>query len=62
MKMVVESYITGFNEFLRDQDKTDRLTLVLFEDECLIPLDCIPVQEATRSNPQPTSRAARPSP
>ena len=49
MASVTEAAITGFNEFLRDQQKTDgqaRLTLVLFDNEYLVPLDCIPVQEA----------------
>jgi len=49
MAPVTESAITGFNEFLRDQQKTEgqaRLTLVLFDDEYLVPLDAIPVQEA----------------
>ena len=49
MAPVTEAAITGFNEFLRDQQKTDgqaRLTLVLFDNEYLVPLDCIPVQEA----------------
>ena len=49
MAPVTEAAITGFNEFLRDQQKTEgqaRLTLVLFDNEYLVPLDCIPVQEA----------------
>ena len=49
MASVTEAAITGFNEFLRDQQKTEgqaRLTLVLFDNEYLVPLDCIPVQEA----------------
>jgi hypothetical protein len=49
MAPVTESAITGFNEFLRDQQKAEgqaRLTLVLFDNEYLIPLDCLPVQEA----------------
>jgi len=49
MSPVTESAITGFNEFLRDQQKAEgqaRLTLVLFDNEYLVPLDCIPVQEA----------------
>jgi len=49
MAPVTESAITGFNEFLRDQQKTEgqaRLTLVLFDNEYLVPMDCIPVQEA----------------
>lgn len=50
MAPVTEAAITGFNEFLRDQQKTEgqaRLTLVLFDNEYLVPLNCIPVQEAT---------------
>jgi len=49
MASVTEAAITGFNVFLRDQQKTEgqaRLTLVLFDNEYLVPLDCIPVQEA----------------
>ena len=49
MAPVTEATITGFNVFLRDQQKTEgqaRLTLVLFDNEYLLPLDCIPVQEA----------------
>ena len=49
MAPVTEAAITGFNEFLRDQQKAEgqaRLTLVLFDNEYLVPLDCIPVQEA----------------
>jgi len=49
MASVTEAAITGFNEFLRDQQKTEgqaRLTLVLFDNEYLVPLDSIPVQEA----------------
>ena len=49
MAPVTEAAITGFNEFLRDQQKIEgqaRLTLVLFDNEYLVPLDCIPVQEA----------------
>jgi uncharacterized protein YegL len=49
MKSVTEAAITGFNEFLRDQQKAEgqaRLTLVLFDNEYLVPLDGIPVQEA----------------
>ena len=50
MSPVTEAAITGFNEFLRDQQKVEgqaRLTLVLFDNEYLVPLDSIPVQEAT---------------
>ena len=49
MAPVTESAITGFNVFLRDQQKTEgqaRLTLVLFDNEYLVPLDGIPIQEA----------------
>ena len=49
MAPVTEAAITGFNEFLRDHQKAEgqaRLTLVLFDNEYLVPLDCIPVQEA----------------
>ena len=49
MAPVTEAAITGFNEFLRDQQKVEgqaRLTLVLFDNEYLVPMDSIPVQEA----------------
>ncbi|MEX1119473.1 MAG: vWA domain-containing protein [Terrimicrobiaceae bacterium] len=49
MATVTEAAITGFNEFLTAQQKTEgqaRLTLVLFDNEYLVPLDSIPVQEA----------------
>lgn len=49
MHSVTESAISGFNEFLRDQQKTEgqaRLTLVLFDNEYLVPMDRIPIQEA----------------
>jgi uncharacterized protein YegL len=49
MARVTEAAITGFNEFLRDQQKVEgqaRLTLVLFDNEYLVPMDSIPVQEA----------------
>jgi len=49
MAPVAEAAITGVNEFLRDHQKAEgqaRLTLVLFDNEYLVPLDCIPVQEA----------------
>lgn len=49
MAPVTEAAITGFNEFLMAQQKTEgqaRLTLVLFDNEYLVTLDSIPVQEA----------------
>jgi len=49
MASVTEAAIAGFNEFLQDQQKTEgqaRLTLVLFDDEYLIPYEGIPLQEA----------------
>ncbi len=49
MAPVTEAAITGFNEFLQDQQKIEgqaRLTLVLFDNEYLVPLDSIPVLEA----------------
>lgn len=49
MKSVKEAAITGFNEFLKSQQNVEgqaRLTLVLFDNEYLVPLDGIPVQEA----------------
>ncbi len=41
--------IEGFNHFLAEQQKTEglaKLTLVLFDDEYLVPVRSIPVQEA----------------
>jgi len=49
MAPVTEAAITGFNDFLREQQSVEgqaRLTLVLFDDEYLVPLDGIPVSEA----------------
>lgn len=49
MAPVTEAAITGFNEFLRDQQQTEgqaRLTLVLFDNEYLVPLDGIPIPTA----------------
>ena len=49
MSSVAESAITGFNEFLVAQQNLEgraRLSLVLFDNEYLSPLDNIPVQEA----------------
>ena len=53
MSSVAEAAITGFNEFLRDQQAAPgqaRLTLVLFDDEYLVPVDNIPVQEVVALN------------
>src|SRR5438094_5453066 len=48
MKSCQQAAIEGFNEFLTDQQKTDgfaKLTLVLFDDEYLVPISSIPVEE-----------------
>ena len=48
MGSVTEAAISGFNQFLREQGKTKgiaRLTLVLFDDEILVPADNLPVSE-----------------
>src|SRR5438105_3099930 len=48
MKSCQQAAIEGFNQFLTDQQKTDglaKLTLVLFDDEYLVPISSIPVEE-----------------
>ena len=45
-----EAAIDGFNTFLKEQQETEglaKLTLVLFDDEYLVPVSSIPVQEVT---------------
>lgn len=53
MQTVAPAAISGFNDFLRDQQAAPgqaRLTLVLFDDEYLVPVDNIPVQEVVLLN------------
>src|SRR6266567_5576905 len=48
MKSCQQAAIEGFNQFLADQQKIDglaKLTLVLFDDEYLVPISSIPVEE-----------------
>jgi hypothetical protein len=48
MKSCQQAAIDGFNRFLADQQKTEglaKLTLVLFDDEYLVPVSSVPVQE-----------------
>src|SRR6266480_6557801 len=48
MKSCQQAAIEGFNQFLADQQKTvglAKLTLVLFDDEYLVPISSIPVEE-----------------
>lgn len=52
MAPVTEAAIAGFNHFLRDQQQGElvgegiaRLTLVLFDDQYLVPIDNLPVSE-----------------
>ena len=48
MKSCQQAAMEGFNQFLADQQKTDglaKLTLVLFDDEYLVPISSIPVEE-----------------
>src|SRR5438552_15509523 len=48
MKSCQQAAIEGFNQFLADQQKTDglaKLTLVLFDDECLVRISSIPLDE-----------------
>src|SRR4051812_11833107 len=53
METCREVAITGFNQFLADQQKTEglaKLTLVLFDDEYLVPISSVPVQEVVPLN------------
>ena len=48
MSTVAESAVAGFNEFLRDQQAAPgraRFTLVLFDNEFLVPVDAKPITE-----------------
>ena len=48
MSPLVEAAITGFNSFLKEQQKTPgdaNFTLVLFDDEYLLHADCTPIAE-----------------
>ena len=48
MASVAASAIAGFNAFLRDQQQAPghaRFTLVLFDDEYLVPADALPIPE-----------------
>jgi len=48
MQAMIEPAIAGFNAFLRDQQQAEgdaRLTLVLFDDEYLVPCASLPVAE-----------------
>lgn len=48
MQSMIEPAIAGFNTFLRDQQQAEgdaRLTLVLFDDEYLVPCASLPVSE-----------------
>ncbi len=48
MESCADAAIEGFNRFLRDQQETQglaKLTLVLFDDEYLVPVRSIPVHE-----------------
>ena len=48
MESCREAAIEGFNSFLLDQQKTEglaKLTLVLFDNEYLVPIDALPVAE-----------------
>jgi hypothetical protein len=53
MQSLASAAITGFNEFLRDQQAgvgEASLTLVLFDDEYLVPVDNLPVLEVVALN------------
>ena len=48
MQPMTEAAISGFNSFLHDQQEIEgeaRLTLMLFDDEFLMPIDSVPVSE-----------------
>src|SRR4030095_14845548 len=48
MESCREATIGGFNSFLQEQQRTEglaRLTLILFNDEYLAPIDALPVAE-----------------
>ena len=48
MESCREATIEGFNSFLQEQQRTEglaRLTLILFNDEYLVPIDALPVAE-----------------
>jgi Mg-chelatase subunit ChlD len=48
MESCREPAIEGFNSFLQEQQRTEglaRLTLILFNDEYLVPIDALPVAE-----------------
>ena len=53
MASVTESAIAGFNEFLRDQQAAPgqaRFTLVLFDNEYLVPVSALPIGEVAGLN------------
>jgi len=53
MASIARAAITGFNAFLRDQQAAAgqaRLTLVLFDDEYLVPADHLPIDEVVPLN------------
>ena len=48
MESCREAAIEGFNSFLQEQQRTEglaKLTLILFDDEYLVPIDALPVAE-----------------
>jgi len=48
MESCREAAIEGFNSFLQEQQRTEglaKLTLILFDDEYLLPIDALPVAE-----------------
>lgn len=53
MSQVAHAAVSGFNHFLKDQQTAPgqaRLTLVLFDDEYLVPADSVPVHEVIPLN------------
>ena len=53
MGSVARSAVDGFNDFLREQQSAPgqaRFTLVLFDDEYLVPADAVPIDEVVPLN------------
>ena len=56
MEYCQDAAIEGFNSFLREQQQAEgfaKLTLVLFDDEYLVPVESVPVNEAVALTREP---------
>ncbi len=54
MQLCAPAAVEGFNRFLADQQKVEglaKLTLALFDDEYLLPVESVPVQEVLPLDP-----------